>query len=140
MHATKETFVLTLAAAAGALVLNAFWSRRLEPAPQQPAAGSNPPPRPPGVKARHLAAALAVWLVVVCVLFTSFFSNSAGAMDSLRTYEPWIHRAAGESPHLHPWHYYLARLVWFHPHRGPVFSEALILALAVVGALAGFRR
>jgi predicted membrane-bound mannosyltransferase len=58
----------------------------------------------------------------------------------MRTYVPWLKRAGGESPHIHPWYFYLHRLLWFHVGKGPVWTEALLLVLAGVAAIAGFRR
>jgi predicted membrane-bound mannosyltransferase len=74
------------------------------------------------------------------VLFSSFFTNAAGPLDSLRTYQPWLTRAAGETPHVHPWSFYLHRLLFFHISKGPVWSEIVIAVLAVAGAAAGFTR
>jgi uncharacterized protein (TIGR03663 family) len=132
MHATKETFVITLAAAALALGLNQLWSRWLD--------ASAPPAQRPRLKLTHLAAAFSVWLILSLVLFSSFFTNGAGPLDSFRTYLPWLHRAEGASPHIHPWHFYLHRLLCFHLDKGPVWSEALILVLALIGAWAAFAR
>jgi hypothetical protein len=47
---------------------------------------------------------------------------------------------AGASPHIHPWYFYLHRLVFFHAAKGPIWSEALILVLAAIGAWAAFAR
>ncbi len=132
MHATKETFVLTLFAAALALALNQVWNRYLD--------ASGLPVKAPRLNLWHLAAGLGVWLLVAVLLFSSFFANPAGMLDSVRTYLPWLHRAGGESPHIHPWSFYLERLFWFHVGKGPVWSEALILVLALIGAGAGFVR
>jgi len=132
MHATKETFVITLAAAVLALGLSQVWNRWLDAAA--------PPPKPQGLKFSHVAAALGAWLVVALLLFTSFFTNAAGPLDTVRTYLPWLQRAGGASAHVHPWHFYLHRLVYFHVAKGPVWSEALILLLAVIGARAAFVR
>lgn len=132
MHATKETFVLVLLAGGLALGLNQVWNRLLD--------ASGVPAKARPLKAGPLLAAAAVWLGVALLFFSSFFSNPAGLWDSLRTYQPWLSRAAGASPHIHPWHFYLQRLLWFHPANGPVWTEALILALAILGGLAGFRR
>ncbi len=132
MHATKETFVITLFAAALALALNHTWNRLLD--------ASGLPVRAPRLDLRHPAAASAAWLVVALVLFSSFFTNGSGPLDSIRTYLPWLGRAGGDSPHIHPWSFYLHRLLWFHSGKGPVWTEALILTLAVVGGAAGFAR
>ena len=78
-----------------------------------------------------LFAAFILWLL----LFSSFFTNFAGLLDSVRTYLPWLKRAGGDSPHIHPWSFYLERLAWFHAVKGPVWSEGLILLLAAIGAV-----
>jgi uncharacterized protein (TIGR03663 family) len=132
MQATKETFVITLAAAGMALAVNQVWNRLLD--------ASGRPERAPRLDWRHLAAGLGAWILVMVVLFSSFFSNPDGVADAFRTYSPWLHRAGGESPHIHPWYFYFHRLLWFHTGRGPVFTEALLLALAVVGGGSGFVR
>jgi uncharacterized protein (TIGR03663 family) len=131
MHATKETFVITLAAMALALVLNGIWNRWL-------ATGSSIPEGIPWPK--HVLAAVGVWLVVAVIFFSSFFTNPGGLLDSIRTYLPWLNRAGGDSPHIHPWNFYLERLVFFHPARGPVWTEAVIFALAAVAVVAAFKR
>ena len=132
MHATKETFVISLAAAALALGLNQLWNRWVDAAA--------PPAYPPRLSIKHLAAAVAVWLGVALLLFTSLFTNAAGLLDSVSTYLPWLNRASGDSPHIHPWHFYLHRLLFFHAAKGPVWSEVFIFALAAVGARAAFVR
>lgn len=129
MFATKETFVISVAAAGLALLLTLWWTM----------------PKPVSVRAflrlfhardilLGLTAAFLVWLL----FFSSFFTNFAGLLDSVRTYFPWLKRAAGHSPHLHPWYFYLQRLAWFHPVKGPAWSEGLILGLALVGAVISF--
>ena len=132
MAATKETFVITLSAAAIALGLNHVWNRALD------ASGS--PEEPPPLNWWHLVGALAVCVAVALTLFSSFFTNASGPLDSIRTYQPWVHRAAGASPHIHPWYFYLHRLLFFRVEAGPLWSEAIILVLAIIGGVAGFRR
>ena len=132
MDATKETFVIALAAAVFAVVLNQIWNRLID--------ASGPPVRAERLKTGHMVALLGAWGAVAFLLFSSFFTNPSGPLDSLRTYVPWLNRAEGNSPHLHPWFFYFHRLLFFHPGKGPVWSEALILCLALVGAIAGFRR
>lgn len=132
MQATKETFVITLAAAALAFGLNRFWNRWLD--------ATVPPPKPHRLRFCHIVAGLGAWLAVALLLFSSFFTNATGPLDSVRTYLPWIGRAGGDSPHIHSWNFYLQRLLWFHAAKGPFWSEAVILLLAVIGARAAFVR
>ena len=126
MFATKETFVISLAAMGLAGIATAWWTM----------------PKRTGVQSllklwnwRHAALALSVAFAVWLLLFSSFFTNFAGLLDSVRTYLPWLKRAGGHSPHIHPWSFYLQRLAWFHPVKGPAWSEGLILVLAAVGAV-----
>ena len=130
MHATKETFVFVLTAAVGAAVLTWIWSRWMD---------RLRPDLTPFFRPRCLAAAAGVAVLVSVVLFTSFFTNGSGPLDSLRTYAPWFSRAEGHSPHNHPWHYYLGLLAWYRIGKGPLWSEGLILVLAVVGFVAALR-
>ena len=132
MHATKETFVIALVAAALALGLNQLWSRWVDAAVSPLSARR--------LSLKHLGAALAVWLGVAVLLFSSFFTNRAGLLDSVVTYLPWLRRAEGASPHIHPWYFYLQRLLFFHVAKGPVWSEALIFVLAIIGFRAAFVR
>ncbi len=126
MYATKETFVFSVLAMAVGLVLTAWmdggWSGLCR------FAGS--------CKRSHLAAGLIAAVVVSGLLFTSFGANWSGPADSLRTYLPWLKRAGGESPHIHPWYFYLERLTWFQRPRGFVWSEGAILLLGLVGVAA----
>jgi len=132
MTATKETFVINLIAAAIALGVNHAWNRWLDDS------GSPVKTRP--MSWWHLAAGLGVWLAVAVMLLSSFFQNPAGPLDAIRTYIPWLNRAAGDSPHIHPWYFYLQRVLFFQEGRGPLWTEALILLLACLGAAAGFIR
>ena len=126
MSTTKETFVITVAAMAAAGIITA-WStmERLRRAQNRLTIWNG----------RHVALAIGAAFAVWLLLFSSFFTNSAGPLDSVRTYLPWLKRAGGDSPHIHPWYFYLHRLAWFHPAKSPVWSEGLILGLAAVGAV-----
>jgi uncharacterized protein (TIGR03663 family) len=130
MQATKETFVFNIAAVMGALLLNEYVRR---PAPVS--ALDERLFRP-----AHLVAAGAVWLAVVVLLFTSFFSNPAGLLDSARTYLVWFQRAQGASPHVHGWGFYWERLLFFHRPGGPIWSEAIILLLAAGAGVSAVAR
>ncbi len=131
MFATKETFVLSLAAMGLAGVGTLWWTA----------------PKGTGIRTilgvwnwKHALLAMVGAAAVWVLLFSSFFTNPAGLPDSIRTYLPWLKRAGGHSPHIHSWTFYLERLAWFHSGKGPYWSEGLILGLAVVGgvvALAG---
>ncbi len=132
MSATKETFVLTLAAIIAALLAERLWNR------QQQSIAPQTNKTKLAIRPLHIAAALTAGGVVWLLFFTSFFTNSAGPSDSIATYLPWLTRAGGASPHIHPWNFYFERLLWFHPAKSPVWTELTIFLLAIIGAIAGF--
>jgi uncharacterized protein (TIGR03663 family) len=135
MFATKETFVLTLGAMSAALFGEWFWQRGEK---QIAARSANSPGRSARIPGLHLGVAMLACVAVWLVMFTSFFTNAKGLADSVTTYLPWLTRAGGSSPHIHPWHFYFERLLWFHPAKSPVWTEVVILVLAAIGAIAGF--
>lgn len=125
MHATKETFVLPLAAAAVALFL-----LRLFPASQV----SNRR-RPPW---RHLLAGTGAALLVSMLLFSSFFDHPRGVLDSFLTYGTYLSRAGEDGLHRYPWYYYFSLLLFFRLGDGPWWSEGFVLLLALIGGIAAF--
>jgi uncharacterized protein (TIGR03663 family) len=131
MWATKETFVFAVLSMTLAAACTAAWTRwrggfALEGGARW--------------KLKHIAAALGIAAVVAVLFFSSFLTNPAGVPDAVKTYGPWLHRAEGVSPHVHPWNFYFQRLFFYRANGGPVWSEGLIAVLAAVGfaaALAG---
>lgn len=130
MAATKETFVIELAAMTGAVVATIAWTRWMDGVALEWRRWLRP---------AILVPFIAVALVAAMLFFSSFFTNARGPLDSVLTYLPWVHRAGGASPHLHPWYFYLQRLFFFHAGKGPWFTEILILALALTGFAAALR-
>jgi uncharacterized protein (TIGR03663 family) len=131
MYATKETFVLAVAAMGAAVAGVVVWSRWREGRRIELKAFVN---------RRCVGGAIAAGLLVSVALFSSFFTNPSGPLDSIRTYLPWAHRAGGNSPHEHAWPFYFHRLIYFHRASGPVWSEAAIFVLAGFGLIAAFAR
>lgn len=129
MFATKETCVLSwsalAAAAAGTAWLCPGWRARC---------------RRGGISGMHLLVALLAGAVVTAAFFSSFFTHWEGLGEAVTAYATYARRAAGGSGHDHPWHFYLHRLGWFRAGRGPLFSEGLILVLALAGAAAAWTR
>jgi uncharacterized protein (TIGR03663 family) len=130
MWATKETFVLALAAMALSVGTCAVWSRwrdsslsnfRLQ------------------WKRGNLILVLTMTAATAVLFFSSFFTNAAGPLDAFRTYLPWSRRAGGAAEHVHPWDFYFQRLLFFHVHDGPFWSEAFIVVLSAVGFVAALR-
>ena len=131
MYATKETFVFQVAAAAAGAAVVCWQQRRQDAAPMGPRPWGNP---------RHWALAAAAGLLAAGLFFSSFFSHPRGLLDAVLTYEHWIHRAGGASPLVKPWTYYFEHLFWFHPPRSHVWTEGVILGLALAGTGAVWTR
>ena len=138
MHATKETCVIAFGAAALAVLIVArFWQVSPNGLPGANETSKRVAPtavaRPLNLK--HLAAAVLTGLSVSVLLFSVFFTNFDGPIASLRACADYFDRASG-SVHDHAWYYYLMMLAYTHDAPGPVWSEGLILALALVGMVA----
>jgi uncharacterized protein (TIGR03663 family) len=121
MFATKETSVLAFAAMAAGLLAVVNDRQTVGPAWRR--------------GWPHFLWLVASALVVAGLFFTSFLSHPVGIIDSIRSFEVYLSRGLGESLHVHPWHYYLKMLLFTHEGRGPIWTEAFILLLAVAGGL-----
>ncbi|MDB5319767.1 MAG: hypothetical protein JWN40_1398 [Phycisphaerales bacterium] len=129
-YATKETWVLALAAAAGSGVAAAtIWRFLLKRGHH----GLH-------FRWRAVGVGLAAFAIVFVCFFSGFFTRWRGVADAVMTYVHYSQRSSG-SVHDHAWNYYLSILTWWRVKPGPVWSEAAIVALAAVGFLmAVFRR
>jgi len=128
MHASKETCVIALFAMALAAVLATV-------------IGSLDRFKQFGAKRLVLAALIvtAVAAGISMLFFSSFMDNPRGVIDSVTTYFYYLGRASGEGSvgrHVYPWDYYFRILFWWHQGDGPVWTEASIAALALVGLVA----
>ncbi len=120
MHATKETCVIPLFAMAAAAALTMSGLRRL-------------------TAKRLVISGLVVLLTAAALsalLFSSFLDNPRGVVDSYTAYLHYLGRASGEGSagrQAYPFYHYLRILFWWHREGGPVWTEAPIAALALVG-------
>ncbi len=76
--------------------------------------------------------------IVAFLLFSSFFENPNGIVDSIVSFQNYFYKAGEAGFHVYPWPYYLKMLAYSRYGNGPLWSEAFILFLAVVGSLAAF--
>ncbi|MDH7512062.1 MAG: TIGR03663 family protein [Clostridiales bacterium] len=161
MYTTKETSVIAFASAATAFFLTAIykkkkrrsgggknrevksdnpdhWGRKekiskLEPEKENRGKQENRP------RLSHLAFAVSAALLVVFLLFSSFFQNLKGVIDSVLSFKIYFVRAAESTFHIQPWPYYLKTLAFSRQKGGPLWSEAFLLALALAGSATAFR-
>jgi predicted membrane-bound mannosyltransferase len=139
MHATKETCVIAYAALAVALLV-----ARLTGAGREDRLSGQVIARASRVLfLLHVLCGLGAAVVVSVVLFSSFFANPTGPLDSLRFIATYLGRAGGQGSsglHEHPWYFYLRILTFYRDAPGPWWSEGLILLLAACGIVAAITR
>jgi len=132
-YCTKETSVIVLTAAVAAGILARVTTRVAA------AGGEAISPVSTGMRAVHVTAGLGVALLVSVAFYSSFFTHPAGFLESIRAFSIYVERGVGSGPHAQPWDYYL-RLLAYSASGGVVWTEGLVLALALVGLLAAARR
>lgn len=152
-HATKETWVLSAAAAVFALGGTWLWHRsaagntvdgrwKVEDGPGRASSSSNllaastsASIRASVAKAILLAAVIA--LAVGLTILSTFWTHPRGALDSLLTFLHYARRTgSGVSLHDQPWYYYI-QILGYHRYGfgAPLWTEAAIFALAAGVAL-----
>ena len=131
MHATKETCIIAYGAMFGALVLWLWWRWR---------EGIRPGALLGRLKPHHVIAVIVTGGIFAEGFFSSFLINLKGIPDSFITFWSYFFRAGETSIHIHPWYYYLKMLMWSQYGDGPVWTEGLIVVLAVVGGVAVVRK
>ena len=131
MSATKETWVIAVGAMAMATAT--AWAR---------VRWRGTIPARVGVQRTgvHLAVAGLTAAIVSTLFFSSFLAHPRGIADAVMTYGTYLARAGGASWHVYPWHYYLDLLLFTRGDGGPVWTEGLIVGLAIVGSLAAWNR
>lgn len=128
MYATKETSVILFGALAGAAVIDRLFRPKTS--------GARPPDLPAAFL--HLVIFAAAAFGSAGLFFTSFLKNPKGLTDSARAFVTYFSRAGEPGVHAEPWFYYIQTLVYSRFGHGPVWSEVLIVALAVVGSIFAF--
>ena len=83
----------------------------------------------------HLPFFAGTALLTATAFTSSFFTNWKGPFDSLLSFSSYLSKAGSGGPHIHPWHEYIHMLAWSRFEGGPVWSEGLILGLALVGVV-----
>ncbi|MBL9179538.1 MAG: TIGR03663 family protein [Verrucomicrobiaceae bacterium] len=129
-HATKETFIINVAAglagfAAAKLMVGDF-------APRQSGFAISP--------SRGRVSRPWLWVTLAAIatsvtIYSGFFKDWQAVRDSATTYLNYLERSGG-SGHEKPWHYYLTLIFWRKD--GVLWSEALIGGLALVGMTHAF--
>jgi len=127
MHATKETSVIAFASLLGGLFLTLAMERWH---------GGEPAPQTRLWNRQHVLAAILTAMVVSGLFFSSFLSHPSGIADSIAAYRTYFERGGGNSWHTQPWHFYLNLLLYSHSEGSPVWTEGLVVGLALLGLLA----
>ena len=164
MIATKETAILSFAAALAAYALTKFLARRAQEKKNGATGGvahqeaddamrgvpqardrtspamrrSANPSAGREMRRGPLGLAIGTALAAAILFLSGFGSNWRGPLDYFRAYTPWLKRAGETELHRHGAGYYLEILCWSHAPGRAVYSEGLIVGLAIVGIVAAF--
>ncbi len=130
MHATKETCIIAFGSMLLALLAALLMRRR----------NGSFSDAVKSIKPSHLVAGFAAAAIISAMLYSSFLTNPRGILDSVRTYTTYFNRAGNSTLHIHPWYYYLKTLIFFRIGSGPVWTEAFIVVLAVIGFIAAMTK
>jgi len=115
MFATKETWIIAAGSMLAAGVVHAGIAPERWPAKARPAA--------------FVFFAIFAFLAVAALFMSSFLTHPKGIVDSILAYRTYFARGAGVNTlHVHPWYFYLERLLYFN-----AWTEGLIATLALVG-------
>jgi len=131
MHATKETCIIAFGSMFLALLLMLLMRCRQKESVLNTVKA---------IKPTHFIAGLAAAVVISALFYSSFLTNPGGILDSFLTYTTYFDRAASNTLHIHPWYYYLNMLIYSRYSGGPIWTEALILLLAVIGFIAAMTK
>ena len=129
-YATKETSVILLPAALAAVAL-----ARLTTPARRPEEADEGREEPPSIGIGALAAGAGTALLVAVVFYSSFFRYPGGPIESIRAFDTYLSRGVGAGPHTQPFGYYLS-LLSYSSSGGLVWSEGIVIVLAVVGLVA----
>jgi uncharacterized protein (TIGR03663 family) len=159
-YSTKETSLIVLLAVVVAAVLARAWTgarlnmrargstlrhARGHPEPcrkttsSPPGAETQPAPVRPepveGRTGRHIVVGLLAAVAAAFVLYSSFLRHPAGFLESFRAFSIYATRGIEPGSHAEPWYFYL-RLLALHSSGGLVWTEGLVLGLAIIGSVA----
>ncbi len=132
LYATKETSIVFLGSMAVSLLTVIYlqgkgWRTLVQ--------------RIANISRRHVLLVILTALVIGALFYSSFVSYPRGVLDSIRTFQTYFERGAGESSaHIQPWYYYLHILLFWKYAPGPFWSEAPIVILAGIGFIAAFQK
>lgn len=133
MHATKETFVLNVAALLLGVAVVKLMGLNFEINSRSYGFRSftkKPKPWWAWIIFIATAALASVWM------FSNGFRDWQHVADSVTTYQSYLGRSQGAGGHEKPWGYYISLLFW--RRQGFLWSEALIGGLAIIGILNAF--
>jgi uncharacterized protein (TIGR03663 family) len=113
---TKETWIIAFGAMIITLAITTLIRRRIWK-----------------LKFNHLLLGIAGVIVVWVLFYSSFFTNPAGLIDSIRSFKTYFGFAVNNQAHFHPWYYYLKLLIYNKASMGPPWTEAAVVILAGLG-------
>ncbi len=130
MYATKETSIILFGAVGTAVLSSLLFQNRDKDKKMGPAKKFF----------GHGCVGLIMSGLISWIFYSSFFKNSSGLWDSFRSFGMYFVKAGQPEWHAHPWYYYIKMLFFSKYGSGPIWSEAFLLGLAVLGCVAAFKK
>jgi len=135
VYATKETSIIIFAAAGAGCVLALVSTRRIcRLTHEQERKGGKWDADAGRVRRRtaHALTGLSGAVFIAVIFYSSFFRYPGEILESVRAFQGYAVRGAEPGFHAHPWHYY-AQMLAFSRSGGLVWTEGMVLALALIG-------
>lgn len=88
----------------------------------------------------HLLLFCLAALAISGLFYSSFLSHPRGIIDAFRTFWVYIDRGTDHEWHIHPWYFYLQRMLFWRPAGGYPWNEGVIVGFAAVGMIGAFSR
>ncbi len=127
LHATKETFIINLCAMLCGWIAVRVMGMSFDEKGSSSFSRSKP-------SSRHWSIIAIIGIAVSVTLFSGFYRHWDDVVQSVTTYGNYLQRSGGAG-HEKPWHYYLGLLCWQQEGYGYIWSELMIVGLAIIGAL-----
>lgn len=116
--ASKETFILTAFAVVVSFFILRFTNRKST--------------NIVSIKLNSLILFLVIFIFTSLLFYTSFFTNPAGALDSITTFSNYFIKAGNNTEHIQPFYYYFASVSYANIN-GAIYSEFLIIVFFIFG-------
>ncbi|MBI9070251.1 MAG: TIGR03663 family protein [Melioribacteraceae bacterium] len=121
--ATKETSIISFGSAFISFVIVYIYSRKKFTI---------------DISVKSVLIFLSVFILISILFYSSFFTNTEGISDSIKTFTNYFNKAGSFNDHIYPWYYYL-ELLFFTNNSLIFYTKLPILLLSIIGIFYSFK-